>query len=387
MIRRYGVSLVYRLSARQWAGLIAAALLLYNWQIFYLQYKKTYSGTFSRDITVDRDKYGKLPVRVVVIQADYSHTSEYILPQSTLHCYCAFHNYTLVDINLARDAKYAQLCAGKDFMFRRHCVLSHYMAQHPEAKWILALDADMGVINPNRLLEEFLKTTNDVVFYDRLFNYEIMAGSFILRNTEFARNFLTTWSEYENKVPDSFHGTDNGALHKVLLDEFAPNASPGESTVCQNLWNTSKDYDDLFVFESCVRSILGFRNVLESKQGSVRILSSSSGYWARDGWQTENYWSDEDFILHGWQERRREFVDLFAWWISPFAVEDFPIEKCSNKHENPGKFWIYKAYTHQPVEYIRSILISTATASYNDHLLRLKKVGQVRSDFAKRLSL
>jgi hypothetical protein len=55
------------------------------------------------------------------------------------------------------------------------------MESHPEYEWILFLDPDMGVINPQRRIEEFVDDELDMVFYDRAYVFEIMAGSYIAR--------------------------------------------------------------------------------------------------------------------------------------------------------------------------------------------------------------
>lgn len=97
-------------------------------------------------------------------------------------------------------------------MFRRHCVLYHYLQFNPRVKWVLVLDADMGVINPNHLIEEYLDNEADIIFANRLFTYEIMAGSFLVQNTEFSQTFIKEWSEFEGKMPSGYNGRDNGAL-------------------------------------------------------------------------------------------------------------------------------------------------------------------------------
>ena len=66
-------------------------------------------------------------------------------------------------------------------MFRRHCHVANWMAAHPEFSWLLFLDADMAVVNPRHRIEEFIDKDNELVFIDRLFNNEIMAGSYLAR--------------------------------------------------------------------------------------------------------------------------------------------------------------------------------------------------------------
>jgi hypothetical protein len=71
-------------------------------------------------------------------------------------------------------------------MFQRHCALAHFLADNTEVEWALFVDADMAVVNPNNLLEHYLpdyQSANSphLIFYERIFNGEIVAGSYFAR--------------------------------------------------------------------------------------------------------------------------------------------------------------------------------------------------------------
>lgn len=46
---------------------------------------------------------------------------------------------------------------------------------------MLMLDSDNGVINPQRNIEDFIFKDKDLVFYKRIFNNEVAAGSYIAK--------------------------------------------------------------------------------------------------------------------------------------------------------------------------------------------------------------
>ncbi|EPB68611.1 hypothetical protein ANCCEY_12296 [Ancylostoma ceylanicum] len=165
---------------------------------------------------------------VVVVQNDHN-KEQYQQAQDTIECYAVHHRYTFYY-----------------FMFQRHCVVAELMSSWPE-EWLLFLDADMAVINPNHLIEEYIPSDPDIhiVFYKRIFNHEVMAGSYLIRNSGLSRKFLTHWSLYEFSLPKSFHGSDNGAIHSVIASFELPELRKVREK-CEELWAASK-YKDSFI--------------------------------------------------------------------------------------------------------------------------------------------
>uniref|UniRef100_A0A914CXL0 Uncharacterized protein n=1 Tax=Acrobeloides nanus TaxID=290746 RepID=A0A914CXL0_9BILA len=67
-----------------------------------------------------------------------------------MKCYAEIHQYPL---EIIRDDQWSNECPQKDFMFKRHCIASKVIQTYD---WILFADADIGVINPSKHIEDYI---------------------------------------------------------------------------------------------------------------------------------------------------------------------------------------------------------------------------------------
>uniref|UniRef100_A0A8R1XN15 Nucleotide-diphospho-sugar transferase domain-containing protein n=1 Tax=Onchocerca volvulus TaxID=6282 RepID=A0A8R1XN15_ONCVO len=291
----------------------------------YYLYKNYYSTVILRNITVRRSEGQKsIPIAIITILMNCSNYDEYRLAQESFECYALYHNYKRIVIDLSANVTLQKLCPHEDFMFARHCVTAEIMKEASDIQWFLFVDADMGVINPNHLIEEWIDNNVNIILYNRIFNHEVMAGSYLVKNTPYSRKFLQFWADYELKLSFSAFGSDNGAIHNVLL-EFIFSQRVSEREFCENIWMGAKNYDDLSIYVACVRNIIDEATIWPNK---LRILPKGEA-WARDTWLTDSMWSERDFILHGWQKRKIDRI-VFAGWPSPFVSHNFNLSLCTN---------------------------------------------------------
>ena len=104
--------------------------------------------------------------------------------------------------------------------FRKHCAVAVYLAKYD---WLFVLDADTGIVNPDRCIEEYIDPSVQLIFYERFFNWEIASGNYIAKNTPFAMKFIMRWADYQYDQSDGgFSGADNGAL-QILLQSSSLN--------------------------------------------------------------------------------------------------------------------------------------------------------------------
>lgn len=57
------------------------------------------------------------------------------------------------------------------------------LKRRKDIEYAIFIDGDVGVINPNKLIEHYFThiPSAELIFYERIFNYEIMAGAFIAK--------------------------------------------------------------------------------------------------------------------------------------------------------------------------------------------------------------
>ncbi|KIH65353.1 hypothetical protein ANCDUO_04328 [Ancylostoma duodenale] len=246
----------------------------------------------------------------------------------TLMCYLKTTNYTLLLIDLDKDPRVQRGCGNHSMLFyKKHCAVAMYL---PETDWMLVLDADTGVVNPNHCIEEWIDDRVDVLLYERFFNWEVAAeplensctGGDLhyhiqVKNSNFGIKFLREFAKYEFKTPGkSWHGNDQGGLMMLLLKLLVPDAT-NEFNVCQDYWEKATNYDTYMAAVVCVRAALGAERIWPKKA---------------------------DFMLHGWKGRSvRE-------WDGPFE-HDIDPNKCGSGFEG----WWWRSEKKKSIEEIRQV--------------------------------
>ncbi|XGW17049.1 hypothetical protein V3C99_002012 [Haemonchus contortus] len=239
-------------------------------------------------------KFGKVTIFIGLLKNGLE-GKKYRVAQSSIKCYLKGVNYQLVTVNLENDERTREKCQKyKKYLFKRHCIAAEYLK---DTDWMLVLDADIGVVNPNHCIEEWIDDRVDVILYERFFNSEISAASFMVRNSDFGRDFLMKWADRELTLHRRWHGLDNGVLHLHVLDTLIPDAIQ-ERKNCHDVWLNATSYETYMAVVSCVRQALGATRLWP---GKLRFYRKAHG-WVRDGFLTSNKWHDGDFMFHLWKD-------------------------------------------------------------------------------------
>uniref|UniRef100_A0A0K0EAH4 Glycosyltransferase n=1 Tax=Strongyloides stercoralis TaxID=6248 RepID=A0A0K0EAH4_STRER len=266
------------------------------------------------------------------------------------------------------------------FWVKRNCLVSNFGQKNEDKiKYIVFIDGDMGVVNPLHRLEEYLpKNEEEILFYDRMFNNEIMAGSYIIRNNLYTRNFINYFANYEYKIPKTTsHYNDNVALQAVFLDLVGSTKYPKQYKHCLHIFSNATTFEQNMIFVSCIRYILNLLNEEPNNpdyhtydKGKIKILRKlSPKRWARDTWLYHWLFCEDDFMLHGWKK------DEIASHPKIFLTEFNPTESLC-KSSNFLEAWNYNLSAKVSCKEINENFMGWVQMTYINHLndLNLSKV-------------
>ncbi|XGW17347.1 hypothetical protein V3C99_002169 [Haemonchus contortus] len=302
-------------------------------------------------------KFGKVTVFIGFLK-NALEGKKYRVAQSSIKCYLKGVNYRLVTVNLENDERTKEKCQRyKKYLFKRHCIAAEYLK---DTDWMLVLDADTGVVNPNHCIEEWIDDRVDVIVYERFFNSEISAASFMVRNSKFGRDFLMKWADREFTLHEGWNGLDNGVLHLHVLDTLIPDAIQ-ERKNCHDVWLNATSYDTYMAVVSCVRQALGATRLWP---GKLRFYRKAHG-WVRDGLLTSNKWHDGDFMFHLWKGN-----NIATGYQEPPFTEIPDLKSCGNGKNG----WHWDETKHVDVEEIKADL-----ANYEE------SAGQTYPSFGKQV--
>ncbi|EYC01161.1 hypothetical protein Y032_0110g201 [Ancylostoma ceylanicum] len=249
--------------------------------------------------------FGKVSVFVAYTP---SIRSEFGVAQNSLDCYLKSTNYTKFMVDLDNDPRVNKSC----WMHKsKHCAASIFVK---DTDWMLVLDADTGVVNPNHCIEEWIDNRVDILFYERMFNFEIAAGNYLVKNSAWAIKFLQDWAGHEFTQSKKWHAHDQGGLMMNILKSLMPEAVH-EQKQCASYWRNATNYATYMASVICVRLALGSKRIWP---GKIRLYRRAHA-WVRDRWMTYDKWCDQDFMFHGWQEGSISKLD-----ISPFHSDIDP---------------------------------------------------------------
>ncbi|CAJ0597050.1 unnamed protein product [Cylicocyclus nassatus] len=197
--------------------------------------------------------------------------AKYKTALDSMECYAKKNNYSYLQLH-GEDFK--AVCGQDDIHFQRHCIVAHILETY-NFTWVLQAEGDIGVVNEKMKLEVYVKEHTDIIFYERFFNFEVAAGSYLVRKSTFSIAFLRGWADYSFRIPKTFGLLDNEAMHMWFVEVLAPNAPL--APVCWLLWRRAKNFDTLSDFTVCCRE------AMKNATLSQIFIYKRGEAWVRDG--------------------------------------------------------------------------------------------------------
>ncbi|CAD7930021.1 unnamed protein product [Amoebophrya sp. A25] len=195
---------------------------------------------------------------------------------------------------------------------------------------LIMLDADIAARNLTLSLDKFGKDAitsgADAMFFERDWgvndHHEIMAGSFIVRNTERARRFVRHWAGFQTRKerPPGFSSSDNGAIH-IAIPETTGMQPKKRVRECLDryaaLTESVMNMDPYFDFVKCERILMGMGSTPHTKVGQAFESRHAVTFAAV---KDKSKADAPDYVIPGIRIRVLAFEDSWApdWYYSIF---------------------------------------------------------------------
>jgi len=244
-------------------------------------------------------------VVALLVVADSEQQTKYKKNLRSQECYAERQGYEMV---ILKGNEYKKCEAIPEFYYRRHCVVSEFLESRPLEYVVAVVDVDVVVPVLSRGLDKWLANPVDVQLYERASWPEVMVGSYMVRNTAFAKRFLKQWStQYNVSRASGYSAADKCALHKVLLDILRP----AQASTCSSHYGGLRDHVPMqdataveeykkryWDFVQCVRKVIGTPRSWHTDDGALTIWPKLH-FFVGDGIYM-NKWASEEVgpVMH-----------------------------------------------------------------------------------------
>ena len=234
-------------------------------------------------------RHGSIAIVQMVGDLKYMETTVWNAVHS-MRCYCKMRGYHLYQfdktgklINNVGDTVPAigtakECVSYTNFINKRHCLVLKMLNYYTN---VVHIDADTGVVNPTRCLEDFINPEVDLHFLLRVHTNEVQIGHYVLKNTTTTKQFF---SKYISGKLD--FAIEQEKLQLLISETFLP---ADQQSKCK-----AEQQKSYFKMVRCIISSLRAH-----KSGKKRLLLYSRGQtFVRDGWANGFSWSQNDLMLH-----------------------------------------------------------------------------------------
>mmetsp|Transcript_14824 Transcript_14824/g.34021 ORF Transcript_14824/g.34021 Transcript_14824/m.34021 type:complete len:346 (-) Transcript_14824:414-1451(-) len=272
---------------------------------------ETATETRNAVVPIEDRKVGAGKKIKILLFGDLNAYKLFTMQRTSVECYAGLQGYETQWLFPSP----ACVESSANIFFQKICTIYEQMVHSSNVEWFVVLDGDNFVMNPNHRIESFLDDSKDVIHFLRFHNNEVAAGNYIVRNTEWGRNYIKEWYGLQDVNKYSGMNADNGALHFHLLHHLAPSTTKGWKE-CKRLGMIGGDYGS---FVACFHHVVKQTGCVGMDWPHIRITHGAKGIFI-DGWSVGFKWSNRTFMHHAVKKNdlsnyKFEFVCDESWDI------------------------------------------------------------------------